>query len=83
MTAEDMKHNLNDGGWDFNQVYSQNQMKRLGVTNPVRALIEREHTYYVSKDCREMWTYLKEHYDAAVQAVQINELDGIPVWEFK
>lgn len=83
MTAEFMKHNLNDGGWDFNQVYSQNQMKRLGVTNPVRALIEREHTYYVAKDCSEMWTYLKEHYDAAVQAVQINELDGIPVWEFK
>ena len=83
MTAEFMDHNLNDGGWDFNQVYSQNQMKRLGVTNPVRALLERANTYYVAKDCSEMWTYLKEHYDENVQAVQVNELDGIPVWQFQ
>ncbi len=83
MTEKFIDHNLSDGGWDFNQIYSQNQMKRLGVTNPVRALIEREHTYYVAKNCSEMWTYLKEHYDATVQAVQITELDGIPVWEFK
>ena len=78
-----MNHNLADGGWDFNQVYSKGQMERLGVPNPIRALAERPHTYYVAEDCNAVLTYIREHYDEKVQAVQVDELDGIPVWQFQ
>lgn len=83
MSAEFMNHNLADGGWDFNQVYSKGQMERLGVPNPIRALVERAYTYYVAEDCTVVLTYIREHYDETAQAVQVDELDGIPVWQFQ
>ena len=83
MSADFMNHNLAEGGWDFNQVYSKGQMERLGVPNPLLALVERPHTYYVAKDCAAVFTYIQEHYDDTAQAVQVNELDGIPVWQFQ
>lgn len=83
MSVDFMNHNLADGGWDFNQVYSKAQMERLGVPNPIWALAERTHTYYVAEDCNAVLTYIQEHYDAAVQAVQVKELNGIPVWQFQ
>lgn len=83
MSKNFMEHNLAEGGWDFNQVYSKGQMERLGVPNPIRALAERPHTYYVAEDCNAVLTYIREHYDEKVQAVQVEELDGIPVWQFQ
>ncbi len=78
-----ISHNLADGGWDFNQVYSKGQMERLGVSNPMRALTERENTYYVAQDCTAVLTYIREHYDETAQAVPVDGLDGIPVWKFQ
>ena len=78
-----ISHNLADGGWDFNQVYSKDQMEHLGVVNPIRALTERANTYYVAEDCHAVLTYIREHYDETAQAVQVDELDGIPVWKFQ
>ena len=83
MSENFMNHNLADGGWDFNQVYSKGQMERLGVPNPIRALAERPHTYYVAENCNAVLTYLQEHYNENVQAIQVDELDGIPVWQFQ
>ena len=76
-------HNISAGGWDFNQVYYKELMEKLGVPNPVWALVNRKKTYYVASDCTNMWTYLKEHYDAEVQVEQVDEIDGIPVWQFQ
>ena len=83
MSQDFMEHHVIEGEWNFNQVYYKNYMNRLGVPNLTQALIEREDTYYVAQNCSSMWTYLKEHYDETVQAVQVDELDGIPVWKFQ
>ena len=78
-----MDHHVIEGEWNFNQVYYKNYMKRLQVPNLTQALMKRKNTYYVAQDCTSMWTYLKEHYDENVQAIQVDELDGIPVWQFQ
>ena len=83
MSVDFMNHNLAEGGWDFNQVYSKAQMERLGVPNPIQSLVERANTYYVAEDCNAVLTYIREHYDETAQAVQVDELDGIPVWQFQ
>ena len=83
MSQDFMNHHVVWGEWYFNQVYYKNYMDRLGVPNLTQALMNRENTYYVAQDCNSMWTYLKEHYGENVQVVQVDELDGIPVWQFQ
>ena len=83
ISSEFMNHNISAGGWDFNQVYYRELMKRLGVPNPVKSLLEREKTYYIADDCNDMLIYLQEHFDKSVQAVQIDEIEGIPIWKFE
>ena len=84
MEPEDfMAHNICAGDWDFTQLCNKERLNHLGVPNPARALLEREKTYYIANDCDDMWTYLKEHFDPSVQAVQIGEIKEIPIWEFR
>lgn len=83
LSQEFLAHHLNDGGWEFNQVYFKERMEQMGVPNPIHALIEQEETYYVAEDCNFVWTYLKEHYDDGIEAIQVDELNGIPVWKFR
>ena len=84
MAPEDfMAHNICAGDWDFTQLCNKERLNHLGVPNPARALLEREKTYYIANDCDDMWTYLKEHFEPSVQAVQIGEIKKIPIWKFR
>lgn len=83
MTDEFLAHNLSYGDWVYGQVYYERYLERLGIPNPVKALIERDRMYYVALDETEMLRYLQEHYDKTIQARKVRELEGIPVWEFQ
>lgn len=82
MTEEFLEHNLCYGEWTYGQVYFQNYLERLGVPNPMKALLDREETYYVAEDSNLVLTYLREHFDEGVEVSQTGEIDGIPVWKF-
>lgn len=82
MTEDFLEHNLCYGEWTYGQVYFQHYLDRLGVPNPMKALLERKETYYVAEDSNLVLTYLREHYDEQVQVLQTGEIDGIPVWKF-
>lgn len=82
MTEDFLKHNLCYGEWTYGQVYFRNYLERLGVPNPMKALLDRKETYYVAEDSDLVLTYLREHYDEKVQVVRTGEIDGIPVWKF-
>lgn len=83
MTEEFMKHNMSCGDWTYGQVYFQEYLSKLGIDNPVKALIERENTYYVAGNPEEVLNYLREHYDEDTRVYQTGEIDGISVWKFE
>lgn len=84
LLSEDfLDHNLCYGEWTWGQVYYKNYLDRLGIPNPMRALVERQGTYLVAEDNILVLTYLQEHYDESVYASQIDEIEGIPVWKFQ
>lgn len=83
MSNHFFEHNICSGGWDFNQIYDKEHREELGVSNPVKALLNREHTYYIAENSTNMWIYLKEHYNESVLAVQVGEIEGIPIWKFE
>lgn len=82
MTDIFLEHNLSYGDWVYGQVYYENYLKRLGIPNPMRALVQREKTYYVALDETEALRYLQEHFDDTIEARKVREIEGIPVWEF-
>ena len=82
MTDQFMDHNVCAGCWTYGHVYFNNYLKRLGIPNPVRALLEREKTWYVADDPCLLLVYLQEHYDETTTVRQEGELDGVPVWRF-
>ncbi len=79
-----LKHNILDGEWTYGQPYFNDLLSDAGIYNPVLALAEREHTYYISGEnrCNLVLTYIREHYYPNAQAVQVGEVYDIPVWEF-
>lgn len=83
MSEEFLEHNLSCGDWTHGQVYYQNYLKRLGIDNPMEALLKRNNTYYVAPDAKTVLIYLREHYDEDVKVQKVDEIDGIPIWEFK
>ena len=79
-----LNHNIVDGEWTYNQPYYNEYLTRLGIDNPMKALIYREHTYYVGVEyrCDKIWSFLKEHYDATVTRKIVDYSNGYPVWQF-
>lgn len=82
MTDQFMEHNVCAGCWTYGQVYFNNYLKGLGAPNPVRALLEREKTWYVAESPELMLGYLQEHYDEATAVRQEGRIDGVPIWRF-
>lgn len=83
LPAEFMQHNIYDGAWSYGQVYFTEMLEQIQAPNPMEALLARKNTYYVADDCNYVFTYLQENYKSDVMVEQVDEIDGIPVWEFK
>lgn len=79
---EVLEHHIYSGAWTYGQVYYQEFLKSIDAENPMKAFLEREHTYYVGSDYDRILIYLQEHYDENVTAVQVGELEYLPVWQF-
>lgn len=82
MTTDFMKHNIFDGSWTYGQVCYNQLLEEINASNPMRALLERENTYYVAEDYKYVLTYLQEHYDADTVVAQVGEVDYVPIWQF-
>lgn len=81
-TSEFMKHNISAGDWTYGQVYFNNYLQALNISNPALALIERDDVYLVSKDCEFVLRYLQECYDENITVNQVKTVKGVPVWKF-
>jgi hypothetical protein len=85
LSEEFAAHNLVDGEWEYGQPYYVDYLHTIGLDNPMQALLNREHTYYVAPEerCQIVLTFLQEHYDSnvVVENVGLTE-DSLPVWKF-
>ena len=79
-----IEHNLVDGEWMYSQPYYLEYLRKIGMENPMKALIERENTYYVANKsrCEIVLTYMQEHFSKNITAENIAEVGGFPVWKF-
>lgn len=84
LSQEFISHNIVDGEWQYEQPYYLDYLKDINVENPMRALIEREHTYYIANKerCDIVLTFLQEHYDERISVEKIGDIDDIPIWKF-
>lgn len=77
-----LQHNISPGDWPYGQVYFQQHLKDMGLTNPMYDLLERPNTYFVDESSDLVLTYLREHYNPDVQCRKVGEKDNTPVWQF-
>lgn len=71
------------GGWTERAPFLEEHRARLGISNPMRALVERQDVYLVDQYSEgRILTYVREHYEpeAALSAAQQLEED---VWALK
>ncbi|MEE1200087.1 MAG: hypothetical protein U0L09_05495 [Christensenellales bacterium] len=83
-SRETVNHHLVTGDVTYGQRVFREWMDRVRIDNPMKALLEREQTYVAAPEerMRYVLTWLEEHYDSAVEAVQEGTLNGTPVWRF-
>ena len=79
-----MNQNIIDGGCAYGQIYFSEYLNRLEIENPMSALIQREHTYYVSEEerCDCVLQFLREHYNGNTQVECVGMTEGVPIWKF-
>jgi hypothetical protein len=85
LSEEFVAHNLVDGEWEYGQPYYVDYLHRIGLDNPMQALLNREHTYYVASEerCQMVLTFLQEHYDSNVVVENVGLVEeALPVWKF-
>ncbi|MGN0502901.1 MAG: hypothetical protein ACI4HN_08245 [Ruminococcus sp.] len=82
-SIEFMKQNISDGKWVYGQVCYNDYLNSIGLSNPMKSLLEN-NVYYVSDEvrCDMVLTFLKEHYDKNITVEQVDSIDDTPVWKF-
>ncbi len=81
-TEKCLKHNIAHGEYIYGQAFTDEYFDSIGTNNPVRALLNRENTYYVTPDITYMETYIREHVNPVARAIEIGEIDDVAVWKF-
>lgn len=82
-TEEFLLHNVPYGQYTYGQVFMEEYFDKIGTHNPVRALIDRENTFYVAEDVSIMENYLRDNVDENIYSIKVDTINNIPVWKFK
>lgn len=81
-TKKCLQHNIAQGEYIYSQAFTDEYFSKLGTKNPVRALVDRENTYYVAHDVTYMQTYLREHVNPSALAFEVGKIDDVTIWKF-
>ena len=67
----------------YGQVCYNNYLSSIDLCNPMQALLD-ENVYYIGNGERSemILTFLREHYDSNIVIQEIDNIEGIPVWQF-
>ena len=78
-----MYSNITDGKWVYGQVCYNNYLSSIDLRNPMTALLD-ENVYYTRnrERCEMILAFLQEHYDSNIVVQEIDNIEGIPMWQF-
>ena len=78
-------HNTSTGDVSSGQKSYFEQLARMGIQNPMRALIEREHTYFAASElnANRVLIWLREHYDANTTMAQVDASGNTAIWQYQ
>lgn len=79
-TQRVLEHNIPIGDWTYGQPYFNDYLKRIGIPNPAKALVEQENVYVMS-DSNILLKFLKVHYDEIIEFEKKGEINGKPVYQ--
>lgn len=86
LPGEDItNHHVTMGDVSYGQKTFFEQLARMNVSNPMRALLEREHTYVAGgeENAQRVLTWLREHYDSAAQMEAVGKYGEATVWQYR
>ena len=83
--ADVFDHHLMMGDVSYGQKAFYDQLNRMGIRNPMRALLERENTFVAGgeENAARVLTWLREHYDASTQMEAVGSYGGATVWRYR
>ena len=78
-------HHLTMGDVSYGQKTFYDQLNRMGISNPMRALIERENTFVAGgeENATRVLIWLREHYDESVRMEAVGEYGNATVWQYR
>ena len=78
-------HNTSTGDVSSGQKSYFDQLSRMGIQNPMRALIERENTYFAASElnANRVLIWLQEHYDASTTMAQVDTSGNTAIWQYQ
>ena len=78
-------HHLTMGDVSYGQKAFYDQLNRMGIRNPMRALLERENTFVAGgeENATRVLTWLREHYDASAQMEAVGKYGNATVWQYR
>lgn len=78
-------HHLTMGDVSYGQKTFYDQLNRMGIRNPMRALIERENTFVAGgeENATRVLIWLREHYDESVRMEAVGEYGNATVWQYR
>lgn len=63
------------GGWEARAPYNVKKLKKLGIENPAKSLVELPNVYSAYSDM--VWLYLKKHYGDEITCSRIDSFHGV------
>ena len=78
-------HHLTMGDVSYGQKAFYDQLNRMGIRNPMRALLERENTFVAGgeENATRVLIWLREHYDESAQMEAVGSYGGATVWQYR
>lgn len=73
-SKEALEYIVPAGGFRYNQIYFNNLLKKIGLENPMTALME-ERVYFIGDEIEVEYikNYLEEHYNVDIEVEKRNE----------
>ena len=81
-TQRVIDHNLSTGDWTYGQVYYNDYLTRIGLSNPAKGLVYRDHTYLINGSDTVIIDYLRDHYGDDLEMAEVDwKIDNKAVYQ--
>lgn len=81
-TQRVLEHNIPLGDWTYGQPYYTGFLERIGHSNPIRDLVEKDNVFIMDNG-RYIINFLREHYGSDIELVESGEINGATAYKVR